>query len=74
MRLFRYMRWVLPALVLCLFPITTPAQVEISVTVAPPELPVYEQPPCPDDGLMWVPGYWAWDDESGYYWVPGEWV
>jgi hypothetical protein len=21
-----------------------------------------------------VPGYWAWDDDTGYYWVPGTWV
>ena len=23
---------------------------------------------------LWVPGYWAWDDDTGYYWVPGTWV
>lgn len=50
------------------------AQITISVSVAPPALPVYEQPPCPRDGWMWVPGYWAWGDEDGYYWVPGQWV
>ena len=38
----------------------------------PPPLPVYEQPPCPDDGYLWVPGYWAY--AGGYYWVPGTWV
>ena len=21
-----------------------------------------------------IPGYWAWDDDTGYYWVPGTWV
>jgi hypothetical protein len=41
-------------------------------TVAPPELPAYEQPICPGDGYIWTPGYWAWDGE--YYWVPGTWV
>src|ERR1035441_4570166 len=41
-------------------------------TVAPPELPAYEQPICPGDGYIWTPGYWAWD--GAYYWVPGTWV
>ena len=48
------------------------AQVGISVAIAPPELPAYEQPMCPGDGYIWTPGYWAWDNE--YYWVPGTWV
>ncbi|MGA2182324.1 MAG: hypothetical protein ABSH47_04785 [Bryobacteraceae bacterium] len=48
------------------------AQVGVSVTIAPPELPAYEQPICPGDGYIWTPGYWAWDGE--YYWVPGTWV
>jgi len=39
----------------------------------PPPLPVYEQPPCPEDGYIWVPGVWLWGAE-GYYWVPGTWV
>jgi hypothetical protein len=47
--------------------------VSISVRVAPPELPVYEQPPCPVDGYLWTPGYWAWNGYD-YYWVPGVWV
>jgi hypothetical protein len=51
------------------------AQIAISVNFAPPALPVYEQPPCPEDGSIWVPGYWAWDpDYEDYYWVPGTWV
>src|SRR4029077_19363007 len=49
------------------------AQVSISVNFAPPELPVYDQPPCPDEGYIWVPGYWGWDGDD-YYWVPGTWV
>ena len=32
------------------------------------------QPPIPEPGYLWVPGYWAWDDNTGYYWVPGTWV
>ena len=31
------------------------------------------QPPAPDDGYIWTPGYWAWG-AYGYYWVPGVWV
>ncbi len=47
----------------------------ISITVAPPALPVYAQPPIPGPGYFWTPGYWAWDEEvSDYYWVPGTWV
>lgn len=73
MRLFRFVRWLLPALMFLLVPIASFGGVLISVTVAPPVLPVYEQPFCPEAGWMWVPGYWAWGDD-GYYWVPGEWV
>ncbi len=49
------------------------AQVSISVHIGPPALPVYEQPYCPGDGFMWVPGYWAYGD-YGYFWVPGTWI
>ena len=73
MRLFRCARWVLPALMVLLAPVVSFAGVLISVTVAPPELPVYEQPLCPQQGWMWSPGYWAYGDD-GYYWVPGQWV
>ncbi len=52
---------------------TSHAQVNFSITVAPPVLPVYEQPLCPEDGYLWTPGYWNYDD-GGYYWVPGVWV
>jgi WXXGXW repeat (2 copies) len=45
----------------------------VSITVAPPELPVYEQPAVPGAGYLWSPGYWAWGD-TDYYWVPGTWV
>src|SRR5258708_10687106 len=59
--------------VLCLFPAASFAQVAISVAIGPPALPVYAQPPCPEEGYMWTPGYWGWRTE-GYYWVPGVWV
>jgi hypothetical protein len=50
-----------------------PAQViGVSITIAPPVLPVYDQPPIPAPGYIWTPGYWAWDD-GDYYWVPGTW-
>lgn len=50
-------------------------QVNISISIGPPALPVYEQPICPGDGYIWTPGYWAYDDSvSDYYWVDGEWV
>jgi hypothetical protein len=48
--------------------------VGVSVSIAPPELPVYEQPICPGDGYIWTPGYWDYDPADGYYWVPGTWV
>jgi len=51
------------------------AQIAVAVTIAPPVIPVYEQPICPGDGYLWTPGYWAWDPDAGdYYWVPGTWV
>jgi hypothetical protein len=49
------------------------SQVAISITIAPPPLPVYDQPPCPAPNLIWTPGYWSWGPD-GYYWVPGAWV
>jgi hypothetical protein len=39
----------------------------------PPPLPVYEQPPCPEEGYVWTPGVWRWSPD-GYFWVPGTWV
>jgi hypothetical protein len=46
---------------------------EVQTNEAPPPLPDYEQPPCPQDGYLWTPGYWRWAG-GGYYWVPGTWV
>jgi hypothetical protein len=73
MRLFRPVRWLLLALLVSLIPASSYAGVFISVGFAPPALPVYDQPPCPEPGYMWIPGYWAYGDD-GYYWVPGAWV
>ncbi|MGN6641134.1 MAG: hypothetical protein ACTHJ8_19635, partial [Mucilaginibacter sp.] len=48
---------------------------EISTDVEPPALPDYDQPPCPADGYLWQPGYWAYSvSANDYYWVPGVWV
>ena len=43
------------------FPIASFAHWDVGVTVAfaPPELPVYSQPPCPAPGYIWTPGYWS---------------
>ena len=56
-------------------PASSPAQVAVGVAirVGPPALPVYTQPPCPVEGYIWTPGYWAYGVD-GYYWVPGVWV
>lgn len=54
-------------------PVQAAVSVGISVGFAPPALPVYDQPPIPGPGYMWMPGYWAWGPD-GYYWVPGTWV
>jgi len=51
------------------------AQVSLTVSIAPPPLPVYEQPLIPGEGYIWTPGYWAWNTAEGdYYWVPGTWT
>jgi hypothetical protein len=63
------------ALVVLVMSTASFGQLRISVGFGPPALPVYEQPPCPDEGYIWTPGYWAWSDDDGdYYWVPGTWV
>jgi hypothetical protein len=49
------------------------AVVAASISIAPPPLPVYDQPLCPGSGYVWTPGYWAYT-AGGYYWVPGTWV
>ncbi len=75
MRSIVSIRSLLFALVLLAISAASSAQVGIalSIRIAPPELPVYEQPICPEDGYIWTPGYWAYGDDD-YYWVPGTWV
>jgi hypothetical protein len=60
-------------LLLSLAPRPSQAGIAVSITIAPPVFPVYVQPPCPQEGYLWTPGYWAWGVED-YYWVPGVWV
>ena len=69
----RLSRWLLLGAMAVLIPVSSSAAIAVSITVAPPALPVYVQPACPGDGYMWTPGYWAWGP-AGYYWVPGVWV
>ena len=70
MRSVRFVRYFWLALLLLIVPASSFAGVFVSVTIAPPVLPVYTQPPCPGDGYIGRPGYWAYGGE-GYYWVPG---
>jgi len=72
MRIMPSIRSMLFALVMLAMSAASFARVGVSVRVAPPELPVYEQPICPGDGYLWTPGYWGWNDD--YYWIPGTWV
>jgi hypothetical protein len=58
---------------LLLAPVASFAGIFLSVGIAPPPLPVYQQPLCPGDGYLWTPGYWHYGP-AGYYWVPGVWV
>jgi WXXGXW repeat (2 copies) len=73
MRAIRALKTLFLALLVSLVPASSFAGVSLSVTIAPPVLPVYVQPVCPGDGYLWTPGYWAYG-EAGYYWVPGTWV
>jgi hypothetical protein len=70
-----FVRFLNLALLLSFFliPAASFAQIAVSIRIGPPALPVYAQPPCPGDGYLWTPGYWAYGP-LGYYWVPGVWV
>src|SRR5579883_3269855 len=61
-------------LLLLLLPFAGHAQISIgvSVNIAPPELPVYEQPPIPGEGYLWTPGYWGFEN-GAYLWHEGYW-
>jgi hypothetical protein len=74
MRTDRLVRLLLLALIALALPSVSHAGIILSIGVAPPPLPVYDQPLCPGDGYIWTPGYWAYDSADGYFWVPGTWV
>ncbi|HZI84001.1 MAG TPA: hypothetical protein VFF44_08800 [Casimicrobiaceae bacterium] len=69
----RWVRSLVLSLALLGTALSASASVYVSVSFAPPPIPVYEQPLCPGPLYIWVPGYWAYGPE-GYYWVPGTWV
>jgi hypothetical protein len=73
MRIHHSVRFLLLFFVMMAIPATSFAQFGVSITVAPPELVAYSQPICPQEGYLWMPGYWAYGPE-GYFWVPGTWV
>ena len=58
------------ALAVVAVPVMTHAQLVLSIGIAPPPLPVYTQPACPQVGYLWTPGYWAYGPD-GYFWIPG---
>jgi hypothetical protein len=45
----------------------------VSSAAAPPPLPEEDQPPLPQDGSLWTPGYWYMRGPR-YFWTPGAWV
>lgn len=52
-----------------------PANAADKVSAQPPPIPSYAQPAMPEEGYLWMPGFWAWrKDVPDYYWVPGTWV
>src|SRR5262245_8234426 len=70
--LHRTIAWLFALAILC-GPIAPSASTYVSITIAPPALPVYAQPIAPGPSYIWTPGYWAYAPD-GYYWVPGTWV
>ena len=69
------LRSLLAALALGVLPATAVHALGVAITVAPPPIPVYEQPLCPVEGYLWTPGYYEYDyDIASYYWVEGVWV
>jgi hypothetical protein len=80
MHIFKSVRLLIVALgILGILAVAAPSYSQVAigvrVNIAPPELPVYDQPVCPGDDYIWTPGYWDWDaDVNDYFWVPGTWV
>ena len=64
MKVTRLVRYLAFALLLLAIPASSFAGVFVSITVAPPVLPVYVQPACAGDGYIWTPGYWAYGPDG----------
>jgi hypothetical protein len=73
MQSIRFIRTLAFAFVMLALSAAAQAQIAVSINIAPPAHPVYQQPVCPAAGYIWTPGYWAYSP-AGYYWVPGTWV
>src|SRR6204780_4843946 len=73
MRIISPIRSLLFVIVMLAISAASFAQIGVSISVGPPALPVYEQPPVPAQGYLWTPGYWA-NGNNGYFFVPGTWV
>lgn len=75
MRISGYMLAMLLGCTALSAPAASFAQVSVgaTITLAPPALPDYAQPPMPMLGYVWTPGWWQYGPD-GYYWVPGTWV
>jgi hypothetical protein len=54
----------LAVLLLTIAPRPSQAGIAVSITIAPPVLPVYVQPPCPQEGYLWTPGHRGWGVEG----------
>jgi hypothetical protein len=37
------------------------------------DIPLYQRPPRPGDGFLWIEGEWFWNG-SGYHWRDGYWA
>jgi hypothetical protein len=74
MRRFSSLLWLSLVAAMVAPPVIADAQIIcVSNVSAPPEIPIYEQPPIPASGYIWIPGYWA-SGPNGYFWVPGTWT
>ncbi|MCX5682720.1 MAG: YXWGXW repeat-containing protein [Planctomycetota bacterium] len=45
----------------------------VIVREAPPAVIVERRPPPPNQGLVWIDGFWEWNGRQ-YVWEPGHWA